>query len=341
MSNRWSLPRSTASAAILVELAGEYGVPAESLLADTGIRRTQLADPEGEINAGQELVLVQELVARLGHVRGLGLDAGTRYHASTHGVWGWAVISSPTARRALEVGVRYSELSFSFADFRLEHDGGDVRMTLDDTETPAAVRGFLMERDLAATVTVARDLLGVDLPAKELRLASADHGYGDRFEQLCAATPTFDAELTAFVVAGEVLDLPLPQSNPQTALLCERQCAEVLQRRHARVGLAGQVRDLLVRRAEMSDQHDVARELNMSVRTLQRQLSEEGTSFRELSGEVNCLLAEELLSAGLAVEDVAHRLGYATASSFTHAYRRWRDTTPGAYARHARGRAGR
>lgn len=193
-----------------------------------------------------------------------------------------------------------------------------------------------MERDLAAIVTIARNVLGVDLPAKELRLASADRGYRDRFEQLCAATPIFDAELTMFVVAGEVLDLPLPQSNPQTALLCERQCAQVLRRRHARLGLAGKVRDLLVRRAEMTDQNDVARELKMSVRTLQRQLADEGTSFRELTGETNCLLAEELLGAGLGVEDVAHRLGYATASSLTHAYRRWRGTTPRQYARVAR-----
>ncbi|WP_182376198.1 AraC family transcriptional regulator [Nocardioides sp. WS12] len=336
MSDRWSLPRSTASAAIFVELAGEYGVPAGSLLAGTGIELDQLVDPEGEIKAGQELLLVQELVARLGHVRALGLDAGTRYHASTHGVWGWAVISSPTARRALDVGVRYSELSFSFADFRLDDVGRDVHLTLDDSETPTEVRGFLMERDLAATVTIARDLLGVNLPMKELHLASSDRGYGERFQQLCAATPIFGAKRTTLVLAGEVLDLPLPQSNPQTALLCERQCAEVLQRRHARLGLAGQVRDLLVRRAEITDQDDVAREIGVSVRTLQRQLAEEGTSFRELAGEVNCLLAEELLGAGLAVEDVAHRLGYATASSLTHAYRRWRGITPGQYARTVR-----
>ena len=98
------------------------------------------------------------------------------------------------------------------------------------------------------------------------------------------------------------------------------------------------MRNLLVRRSNVTDQEDVARELNTSVRTLRRQLADEGTSFRELSAEVSCLLAEELLGSGMPVEDVAHRLGYATASSFTHAYRRWRGTTPGTYARAARGR---
>jgi len=109
-----------------------------------------------------------------------------------------------------------------------------------------------------------------------------------------------------------------------------------LQRRMARTGVSGAVRELLTRRSTVADQDDVARALSTSVRTLRRQLAEEGTTFRELSAEVNCLLAEELLSAGLPVEQVAHRLGYATASSFTHAYRRWRGTTPGRYARQRR-----
>ena len=110
-----------------------------------------------------------------------------------------------------------------------------------------------------------------------------------------------------------------------------------LSQRMARLGTAGEVRQLLVKRSNITDQEDVARELSTSVRTLRRQLAEEGTSFRELSAEVSCLLAEELLGAGMSVEDVAHRLGYASASSLTHAYRRWRGTTPGAYARASRG----
>lgn len=338
MTDRWSLLRATTSAALLTDLAGEYDVPAEAVLRGTGLTPSSLAEPDGEIRAAQELELVRNLVRELGHVPALGLEAGTRYHASTHGIMGFAVLSSPTIRQALEVGVRYFRLSFTFADLLLDPVEGGVRLTLDDRETPSEVREFQLERDVAALATMQRDLVGTAMPTRQLELAATDRGYRDRFEEITGNVPVFGASTTYLVLDDELLDLPLPQANPHTAALCERQCAELLQRRLERRGVSGRVRDLLARMAA-GDQEDVARELNTSVRTLRRQLSDEGTSFRELSGEVRCLLAEELLGAGLAVEDVAHRLGFSTASAFTHAYKRWRGTTPGRYARSTRARS--
>jgi AraC-like DNA-binding protein len=48
------------------------------------------------------------------------------------------------------------------------------------------------------------------------------------------------------------------------------------------------------------------------------------------------VLAEELLPIGATVEDVAERLGFANASSLTHAFTRWTGTTPRCFARTAR-----
>ena len=62
--------------------------------------------------------------------------------------------------------------------------------------------------------------------------------------------------------------------------------------------------------------------------------TEENTTFRDLADEVHRMLAEELLATGaLSVEDVALRLGYAEATSFIAAFKRWTGTTPGAYRR--------
>ncbi|MGH3736336.1 MAG: AraC family transcriptional regulator [Micromonosporaceae bacterium] len=336
MTLRLGLPRGCASAAILTDLAGEYGVPAEVCLHETGIAAPMLRDPHAEITAGQELRLVHNLVAAPGSVPALGLEAGTRYHATTHGIWGFAVISSPTVRHALDVAIRYFELSFSYAGFRTEQAGGAIRLVLDDTDTPPQVRPFLAERDIAAIATIQQDLIGATLPAVEFTVALPEPPYPDRYLAITGNRPTFGAPLTSILVAPEVLDLPLPQANPHTAELCERQCAELLQRRRSRLGTSGQVRDLLLRRRGVAEQEEIAAELHLSVRTLRRRLAEEGTSYRELAAETHGLLAEELLGAGLAVEDVAHRLGYSTASAFTHAFRRWKGTTPGRYARTVR-----
>jgi AraC-like DNA-binding protein len=123
----------------------------------------------------------------------------------------------------------------------------------------------------------------------------------------------------------------------------EAECQALLERRHARSGIAGRVRELLVagivRDAEPPDSDAVAAALHLSRRTLQRRLNLEGTSFRALLEEVREHLAVELLGAGaLSVSDVAQRLGYVEMSSFSQAFRRWKGMGPRAYA--AAGRRG-
>jgi AraC-like DNA-binding protein len=84
----------------------------------------------------------------------------------------------------------------------------------------------------------------------------------------------------------------------------------------------------------MPPQDQVAATLHVSVRTLRRQLGDEGTTFRALVEETRQLLAEELLGTGrLTVEEIADRLGYAEASSFVHAFKRWKGIPPRRYAR--------
>lgn len=336
VTDRWAIPRTCASAAILTDLAAEHGVPARVVLDGTGIAEPMLRDPDAEIATGQELQLVRNLVAELGHIPGLGLEAGTRYHATTHGVWGFAVISSPTVRHALEVSTRYFELSFSFADVRVEESTDLTRVTLDDARVPEEIRLFHLERDLAAIATVLDSLLSTTVVVREFTVALPPPGYAGRYQEIFAHAPRFDAPKTSIAVDAAALDLPLPQANPHTAAICERQCADILQRRHERLGLAGQVREVLLRRRGVAEQEDVAAELNLSVRTLRRRLADEDTSYRELAAETSGMLAEELLTTGLAAESVAHRLGYSGAAAFTRAFKAWKGTTPGAYARATR-----
>lgn len=76
----------------------------------------------------------------------------------------------------------------------------------------------------------------------------------------------------------------------------------------------------------------VASQLNLSERSLRRQLHSEQTSFRQLLEEVRQALAEELLATGgLSLEDIASRLGYGESSNFIHAFKRWKGLPPSQY----------
>lgn len=76
----------------------------------------------------------------------------------------------------------------------------------------------------------------------------------------------------------------------------------------------------------------IAAELAMSERSVQRSLSEESTSYREIVDEVRKGLALSHLSRpGSTATDVAFLLGFSEPSAFTRAFRRWTGASPSQY----------
>jgi AraC-like DNA-binding protein len=75
---------------------------------------------------------------------------------------------------------------------------------------------------------------------------------------------------------------------------------------------------------------DLARELHLSTRTLQRRLTEEGITFQRLLEEARRELARHyLLHSSLELNETAYLLGYEDANSFLGAFHHWEGTSPG------------
>lgn len=73
----------------------------------------------------------------------------------------------------------------------------------------------------------------------------------------------------------------------------------------------------------------IASELGLSDRTLQRRLTEEGTSFKHLLTKVRHEQAKEYLAdPSLDIKEVAFLIGYEDQSSFYRAFHLWEGTTP-------------
>lgn len=73
----------------------------------------------------------------------------------------------------------------------------------------------------------------------------------------------------------------------------------------------------------------VTQRLRTSSRTLQRQLSAEGTTFQAVLADTRERLARHYLAAGdLSTAEIAYLLGYDDANSFYRAFRSWTGTTP-------------
>lgn len=330
----WDFRRSATSAQLLARLGQERGLSLQACLAGTGITPMALADPDTEIEAQQELQLIRNLQQHAGSVPGLGLDAGLRYHLTAYGIWGFALISSPTFRGAAELGLRYMRLTYIFNFVTLEEAAGESWLRVDDRSVPEDVRQFLLERDVAAIRLLQLELFSAAIPIKRLEFSFARPVYARRFKEIFGVMPLFGRPVNLIVFDSKVLDLPLPQANERTVQVCEAQCRELLSRRRARVGVAARVRDGLLRQpGRIADMETIAAGLFMTSRTLRRRLEDEGTSYRALVDEVREILAEALLATtGISVEEIAARLGYSEAASFIHAFKRWKGVAPRAYA---------
>jgi AraC-like DNA-binding protein len=155
------------------------------------------------------------------------------------------------------------------------------------------------------------------------------------YTQLFGVRPTFNSQHERNIFDASIMELPLPQADPHTAAMCEQMCRNLMESRHARTGVAANVRDRLLRTpGHIPDMEKVAEEMNMTSRTLRRHLTAEGATFRGLLEEVRRTLTEELMaSASLTHSEIAERLGYADVTTFIEAFRRWKGMAPSEYRR--------
>jgi AraC-like DNA-binding protein len=328
---QWDVERSPMSVQLLARLGSDYGVAAEVALRSTGLTTEMLRDTSATVSARQELTVIANLLQALGDPPGLGLEAGIRYHLTTYGIWGFAMISSPTWRSAIDIGLRYLDLTFAFTRIRARDRGTEFHLVLDAPDIPLALRRFVIERDSAAIQTIQHELFASPIHIREIRYAFAAPPSGtQRHAEIFGVAPEFDASESAVGIPPEILDLPLPQANEHTTAIAREQCRQLLASRHARTGMAGRVRDhLLARPASPPDAEQVATALHVSERTMRRRLAEEGMTFRGLLDEIREQLAEEfLMTSGMSVAEVAQRLGYVEVSSFSQAFRRWKKVGP-------------
>lgn len=324
--------RAPTSARILLQVAAERGISERDCLSGTGLSAEELTEQGKLVTGDQELAIIANLLEALGDPPGLGIEVGIRYHATAHGIWGYALIASPSLRNAIEVGLRYLDLSYSFCRITAHETGDEVRLVIEPEVAEPSIRRFVAERDIGIIQTLHRDVAGPVSGLKRVRLPYPEPApdVSDRLSAILALAPEFDARAYEAVFEGRTIDDPLPQADRYTAAIAEQQCHELVERRQKSIGVSGQVRSLLLaRRHRPLTESQVARILHLSPRTLRRRLTEEDASYRKLLDEVRAQRAGELLTeTELSIAEIAERLGFAECASFTRAFRRWTGSSP-------------
>ncbi|WP_133053701.1 helix-turn-helix domain-containing protein [Mycolicibacillus trivialis] len=330
----WDIPRPASTCQHLLRAAEAQGIGVDTCLAGTGLTTAEITDTATEVQAAQELTIVRNVLARIGDPGRFARDVGAQYNFANTGILGYAVLASPTIGDAVNVSCRYAALSSTYLRLRRTDTPAGAVVEFDNSAVPADVRGFMLERDLVALANMAPLLVGqleastpilvespgIELPAERLE-----------FDRLTVVIDG-SASRTAVTIPADVLALPMPAADAATAATCVRQCAELLQSRRQRRGLAARVRSRLIATpGQLPPMAEIAEEMAMTERTLHRRLAAEGTSYRGLVDEVRVALAVALLESGLTVEETARQLGYSETAAFTRAFIRWTGDRPSAH----------
>ncbi|MCY6410822.1 AraC family transcriptional regulator [Acinetobacter sp. VNH17] len=330
MKYLWTYERSIHSVRLMADFAVELGVCHELILKGTGLQQQQLLDPNMTVSAQQELQLVRNLVEQCADRPFLGLEVGTRYHFTTFGSLGLALISSANIREALNFALAYFPLTFAFTQFIVSQQENAIQIDLKvDEAIPHTLWQFIIERDAAALLTVQRDLIQ-DNFCQKLAFSFQPQGDIQPYIDLFGVVPEFGTSKNYVVLNGEKVDQKLRMANELVLYSAEEQCRQILDKRQSQKKYAHQVRQALMNaKGEIPSMENVADHLHLNSRTLRRHLAQEDTTFLKIREEVRQILADYYLSVSqTSVEQISEWLGYAEPSSFIHAYKRWYGKTP-------------
>lgn len=244
-----------------------------------------------------------------------------------------ASISSPQLGLALKRWCRHHRLLTEDIVLHLDVDAGLARLRIEERRRLGELREFCCVTLLRYVHGFACWAIDSRIPLREASFPFAAPRHADAYPAMFPGAIRFGAPHAGFVFDAAYLALPLRRDERALQQMLQRALPlTVRQYRRDRL-LAQRVREVLRgRTAELTDAGAIAAALSLSVRTLHRQLRDEGSSLQALKDEVRRERAIELLARSTRpLKQIAQAVGFRNEKSFTRAFRAWSGTTPGAF----------
>jgi len=308
------------------------GLPPEPLLRQAQIAPADVDRQGARINALQ-MEMFSGLAMRTLNDEALGWFERPLPWGS-YGMLARASLSAPTLGVALRRWCRHHGLLTQDIALAVDAQDGTARIVLTEHRPPGG-DGRLRE---FCCVSVLRNIHGlacwfVDsrIPLLGATFAFPAPPHADVYPLLFDGPATFGAKGTALCFDARYLDLPLKRDEAAMNQMLPRALAiQVRPYRRDRL-LVQRVRQVLLSQplgAHNAD--DLATRLNLSARTLHRQLKQEGASLQALKDDVRRDRAMELLQrTARPIKQVAEAAGFLNEKSFIRAFKGWTGVAPG------------
>lgn len=312
----------------LPALMRELGCDPEPLFRASGFDMARFDDPDARIPYAAGSRLYARCIEASGR-EDFGLLVGQRASPSSLGISGYILRTAPDVRTALHDLVKHFDL----------HDEGGLPFVT--TTGTGSLLGFAIHQpgvsaageiyDLAISVAcnIMRGLCGSGWRPSEVLLSRRAPRDPTPWQRFFQAPLRFDAEQSAVAFPTRWLEHRLPDADSLLHRHLEAEAAALRAQRDANLvgALRGVLRQLLA--ARRTSIGEVARQLGMHERTLDRRLREEGTTYQRELDAVRYATAQQLLAdTNMSLARIAAVLEYADGSAFSRAFRRWSGAAP-------------
>lgn len=332
MPNTLKVPVS--STGKIINAVSLAGVKREEFARTANFDLRLLEDADNEIPFTQLFGLYRHAENLVGD-DAFGLHVGERDNPKSYGVLGYVTINSRNVGEALNRLIRYQQIRTKAYKFSLEIFGSNVHLTYvyQGNDVAPETRRHESEETLSSIIEFGRRATEFDWTPLEVRFEHARPKDVSEHERIFRAPVRFGKSVTQLVFDSSFLHLPLVEADLTLGSLLERQAEELLKKSpRVEKTFANQVRRLMRENLSAGSElrmETVCRNLGSSRRTLQRKLTEEGTTYQKLLEEIQCEMSKSYLrQPGITICEISDSLGFSESSAFHRAFRRWTGQTP-------------
>jgi len=318
----------------LVRAVEQVGVNPESIGAFTDA--THHEDGLSSIPVAHYIALFE---AGLKHRSDFGLTLGALVTPGTYPVLGMTLLSCKNLLQVLEQVVRYESLNHDLGKSHIDWGPHDTVYSWapNNLVFPNDDSDFcfnLIVSIFAGIHTFSPWLINRAIPFKQIRFTATEPANAKIFNDFFGTDILFGQATNSIVVDSNILDWPVLNGDTTSFNALTSYADKLLNSRDHKQDIIFQLKSILPEslRRQSFRIDDVAKQLNISSRTLQRKLKETGHGYKAILDDFRRRLAEAyLVDSALSMNEIAFLVGYQEQSSFNHAFKVWNGISPSAF----------
>lgn len=318
----------------IADFAAQQGADPQQLIALSGQSAEQLAEESSTVtNELYDAIVTHAIVST--QDPHFGLHLGTQLSLSAAGLIGQITQTSASVKEALTYCCHFANLGCNALPMQLTKQANSykIRWSFDPLwahQSPTAFQQTVLGMivfTLQEFCTLNRRIerpLAIYIPWK----APSDLA---EYQRVFAAPLFFEAGEIAVELEETQVERPISSADYQLLRLLVTHAEEKTKQRSSTSSFINQIKQLVIQLAQpvYPSIEQIAAQLNLSRRSLQRRLKAEDYTFQQLTDELRQEFALDYLKHHkLSINDVAYLLGYAENSAFSRAFKRWQGLSP-------------